>query len=203
MAIGRAVPRRAGARGRRRCRTIRGAFTSARSTAACGGPTMPAAPGSRSSTRSMSARSARSRSRRPRPKTIYVGTGEADMRSDIAQGIGMFRSDRWRRDLDSRSGSRDTQQIGEDPGRSAQSRMCCSSPRSAILTARMPSAACSARRDGGAHWTKTLFKDADTGAIDLAFEPGNPERRLCRSVADAAAAVEHLSAVERAGQRPL
>jgi hypothetical protein len=26
------------------------------------------------------------------PKLIYVGSGEADMRSDIAQGIGMFRS---------------------------------------------------------------------------------------------------------------
>jgi len=26
------------------------------------------------------------------PKVIYVGTGEADMRSDIAQGAGMFRS---------------------------------------------------------------------------------------------------------------
>ena len=24
------------------------------------------------------------------------------------------------------------------------------------------------------HWTKTLFKDADTGAIDMAFDPGNP-----------------------------
>ena len=28
--------------------------------------------------------------------------------------------------------------------------------------------------DGGRHWTKTLFKDANTGAIDMAFEPGNP-----------------------------
>ena len=26
------------------------------------------------------------------PKTLYVGTGEADMRSDIAQGVGMFKS---------------------------------------------------------------------------------------------------------------
>ena len=29
--------------------------------------------------------------------------------------------------------------------------------------------------DGGAHWSKVLYKDADTGAIDLAFEPGDPD----------------------------
>src|SRR5437763_6456 len=28
--------------------------------------------------------------------------------------------------------------------------------------------------DGGRTWAKTLYKDADTGAIDLAFQPGNP-----------------------------
>src|SRR5262249_59015690 len=32
--------------------------------------------------------------------------------------------------------------------------------------------------DGGATWTKVLFKDADTGAIDLAFQPGNPRTLL-------------------------
>src|SRR5438309_1284126 len=46
------------------------------------------------------------------PKTIYVGTGEADMRSDIAQGIGMFRSDdggaTW-----TAIGLSDSQQIGK------------------------------------------------------------------------------------------
>ena len=26
------------------------------------------------------------------PNTLYIGTGEADMRSDIAQGIGLFKS---------------------------------------------------------------------------------------------------------------
>src|SRR5438270_759183 len=29
--------------------------------------------------------------------------------------------------------------------------------------------------DGGAHWTKVLYKDANTGAIDLTFEPGDPQ----------------------------
>ena len=29
--------------------------------------------------------------------------------------------------------------------------------------------------DGGATWTKVLFRNADTGAADMAFEPGNPD----------------------------
>jgi len=29
--------------------------------------------------------------------------------------------------------------------------------------------------DGGRSWTKTLFRNADTGAIDLVFRPGNPD----------------------------
>ena len=45
------------------------------------------------------------------PSTIYVGTGEADMRSDIAQGVGMFRSTdggaHW-----AAAGLTDTRQIG-------------------------------------------------------------------------------------------
>ena len=105
------------------------------------------------------------------PKIIYVGTGEADMRSDIAQGIGMFRSDdggaRW-----AAIGLTDTQQIGKilvDP-RNSQ----------VLLVAALghpygPNDERGVFRstDGGRHWTKTLFKDANTGAIDMAFEPGN------------------------------
>ena len=58
-------------------------------------------------------------------------------------------------------------------------------------------------RDGGATWQRVLGNDDATGAIDLAFEPGNPRRDLRGDVADAAHAVEHLSAGERARQRPV
>ena len=56
-------------------------------------------------------------------------------------------------------------------------------------------------RDGGRTWQKVLGKDDDTGAIDLAFEPGNPRGDLRRALADAAPALEHLPALERPGQR--
>src|SRR6266508_617671 len=45
------------------------------------------------------------------PKVNYVGSGEADMRSDIAQGDGMYKSaDAWK--TGTKIGLPDTQQIG-------------------------------------------------------------------------------------------
>ena len=107
------------------------------------------------------------------PKTLYVGTGEADMRSDIAQGIGMFKSMdggvTW-----SAIGLKDTQAIARiavdprDPDR--------------LLVAALghpygPNAERGVFRsiDGGRTWTKTLFRNADTGAIDLVRQPDNPD----------------------------
>ena len=49
------------------------------------------------------------------------------------------------------------------------------SPRSAIRTARIRSAASSRPTDGGKTWTKVLFRDDKTGAVDLAMDPKNPD----------------------------
>ena len=107
------------------------------------------------------------------PRVIYVGTGEADMRSDIAQGDGMFRSDdggaTWRP-----IGLADSQQIGRilvDPR----------DPQRLFVAALGHPYGPNAERgvfrstDGGASWGKLLGPDENTGAIDLAFEPGRPE----------------------------
>jgi photosystem II stability/assembly factor-like uncharacterized protein len=106
------------------------------------------------------------------PNVIYVGTGEADMRSDIAQGDGMYRSDdagkTW-----IKIGLADSQQIGRilvDP-RDAKTLFVAAlghpyGPNAERGVLRS--------RDGGAHWTRVLGKGEDTGAIDMAFEPGNP-----------------------------
>lgn len=108
-----------------------------------------------------------------RPSVMYVGTGESDMRSDISQGMGMFRSadggSHW-----SSIGLRDTQQIARilvDPR----------NPDTLLVAALGHPYGPNAERgvfrssDGGRNWTKTLFRDANTGAIDLAYEPGNPD----------------------------
>jgi len=102
---------------------------------------------------------------------IYVGTGEADMRSDIAQGTGLYRSRDAGRSWQA-IGLADSQQIGRiavdahDPD--------------VVLVAALghpygPNETRGVYRstDGGASWRRTLYRNADTGAIDLAFEPGN------------------------------
>jgi photosystem II stability/assembly factor-like uncharacterized protein len=107
------------------------------------------------------------------PRVIYVGTGEADMRSDIAQGDGMYKSADGGRTW-SRSGLTDSQQIGRvliDPR----------NPDVVFVAALGHPYGPNAERgvyrsrDGGKTWQKVLGKDDSTGAIDLAFESGRPE----------------------------
>lgn len=106
-------------------------------------------------------------------RTLYVGTGEADMRSDISQGIGAFRSTDGGHSWEA-AGLKDSQAIARlriDP---RDSRI--------VLAAVLghpygPNAERGVFRttDGGRTWTKTLFRDTDTGAIDLAVRPDNPD----------------------------
>jgi photosystem II stability/assembly factor-like uncharacterized protein len=102
---------------------------------------------------------------------IYVGSGEADMRSDISYGDGMYKSTdagkSWKN-----IGLRDTRQIGRvlvDPRNS-----------NVVLVAALghgfgPNEERGVFRstDGGEHWTKVLYKDVNTGAIELASDPDN------------------------------
>jgi photosystem II stability/assembly factor-like uncharacterized protein len=107
------------------------------------------------------------------PSTIYAGTGEADMRSDIAHGDGVYKSTdagaHW-----THIGLADSRQIGRilvDPR----------NPGVVFVAALGHAYGPNAQRgvfrttDGGAHWERVLFKDADTGAIDIAFKPGEPD----------------------------
>ena len=107
------------------------------------------------------------------PGVLYVGTGEADMRSDIAQGVGMFKSVDGGRTW-SASGLTDSRQIAQivvDPR----------DPNVVLVAALGHPYGPNTERgvfrsvDGGKTWTRTLFKDADTGAVDLAFKPGDPD----------------------------
>ena len=105
-------------------------------------------------------------------KTIYVGTGESDMRSDISQGSGVYKSSDGGKTW-ALSGLRDTQQI-------ARILVHPRDPKLAYVAALgHPYGANAERgvfrtRDGGKSWQKILGPNADTGAIDLAFQPGDP-----------------------------
>ncbi len=107
------------------------------------------------------------------PDVVYVGTGEADMRSQISHGNGMYRSADAGRTW-THLGLDGTRQIGR----------VLVDPRSAdvVFVAALGHAyganadrGVYRTRDGGRTWAHVLFKNENVGAIDLAFEPGNPE----------------------------
>jgi photosystem II stability/assembly factor-like uncharacterized protein len=104
---------------------------------------------------------------------IYVGSGEADMRSSISSGNGMYRSNdagkTW-----THIGLEDSRQIARivvDPNDSERVFVA------ALGHAYGPNKERGVFRsnDGGKTWQPILFKDENTGAIDLAMEPGNPK----------------------------
>jgi photosystem II stability/assembly factor-like uncharacterized protein len=105
-------------------------------------------------------------------QVIYVGTGEADMRSDISYGNGVYKSTDGGKNWGF-TGLRDSRQIARilvDP----------SDPDKVFVAALGHAYGPNGERgvfrssDGGKTWKRVLFHDENTGAIDLAFEPGNP-----------------------------
>ena len=107
------------------------------------------------------------------PKTIYVGTGESDIRSDLSSGDGVYMSNdggtTW-----THLGLRDTRQISRivvDPR----------DPQIVYVGALGHAYSTNEQRgvyksiDGGAHWTKVLDKGSEIGISDLAICPGDPQ----------------------------
>jgi photosystem II stability/assembly factor-like uncharacterized protein len=107
------------------------------------------------------------------PSVVYVGTGEADMRSQISFGNGMYKStdagSTW-----THIGLDGTRQIGKvivDPGNpnvvfvAALGHVYGANPDRGVYRS----------RDGGATWQRVLFKSNDVGAIDLAFDPSTAQ----------------------------
>ena len=112
------------------------------------------------------------------PDTIYVGSGEGLRRPDLSVGDGIYKSTDAGRSwqyLGQRDGAlRDAQQIGAilvDP-----------KDANRVFVAALghpygPNAERGVFRslDGGQTWQKVLYKDENTGAIDLAFDPRNTQ----------------------------
>jgi photosystem II stability/assembly factor-like uncharacterized protein len=102
---------------------------------------------------------------------VYVGSGEPDMRSDITYGDGVYKSNDGGKTW-AHIGLEDTRQIGAilvDPHDANRVFVA------ALGHSYGPNAERGVFRstDGGATWKKVLFKDENTGAIDLAFDPQN------------------------------
>lgn len=104
---------------------------------------------------------------------VYVGMGEACIRGNASIGDGLYRSDdagrTWRH-----LGLEATSQI-------ARVRVHPSNPDLVYVAALgtpwgpSPDRGVYRSRDGGATWQKILFRDEDTGAIDLIMDPSNPD----------------------------
>ncbi|HWT46937.1 MAG TPA: hypothetical protein VN085_13260, partial [Vicinamibacterales bacterium] len=105
--------------------------------------------------------------------TVYVGTGEADMRDSIAFGDGMYKSTDAGRTW-THIGLDTTRQIGKvavhprDPNTvfvAALGHVYGPNPDRGVYRS----------KDGGATWQKVLYKDDRSGAIDVVFDPSNPD----------------------------
>lgn len=103
---------------------------------------------------------------------IYVGTGEASIRSNATYGNGMYRSD---------DGGKTWQHIGLDDTRHIGRLLVDPKDSNRVVVAALGHIWGSNKErgiflttDGGKTWKHTLFVDEHTGAVDLARDPANP-----------------------------
>ena len=105
------------------------------------------------------------------PNVVWVGSGEANIRGNVAEGNGIYRStdagETWKR-VWTAEGQIGT--ISVHPGNPDVA-------FAAVLGSPFgpgPDRGVFRTTDGGKTWQKVLYKDPDTGASDVCFHPSNP-----------------------------
>ena len=106
------------------------------------------------------------------PNVIYVGSGEGLQRPDLSTGDGMYKST---------DGGKTWEHLGSarrpadrfDRGRPERMKIAFLSRCSAIRTARTRNAAFTARPTAAKSFQRVLYKDENTGAIQVEFDPKN------------------------------
>jgi photosystem II stability/assembly factor-like uncharacterized protein len=107
------------------------------------------------------------------PSTIYVGTGEDDIRNDMIPGDRIYKSTDAGKTWEY-AGLRETQSISEivvsprDPNvvyASSMGHVFIPGPHRGVFKS----------TDGGKSWKRILFVDDKTGAIDLVMDPNHPQ----------------------------
>ncbi len=105
------------------------------------------------------------------PNVLYVGTGEANIRGNVQPGNGIYRSTdagrTWKHVLDQAG------QIGTVIVHPTDPEIAFAALLGHAFGAN-PERGVYRTLDGGRSWSRVLAVDADTGASDVAFDPGNP-----------------------------
>jgi photosystem II stability/assembly factor-like uncharacterized protein len=107
------------------------------------------------------------------PRVIWAGTGQVQQRWDIAAGDGVYRSTDGGQTF-TNVGLRETRHIGRlwvDP-RNADIAVVAALGH---VFGPNPERGLFRTEDGGRTWAKVLFRDGDTGAVDLASDPTQPD----------------------------
>ena len=105
------------------------------------------------------------------PNVVYVGSGEANIRGNVAAGAGIFKST---------DAGKTWTHVWKQRGQIGAMAVHPTNPDVAFAAVLGHAFGPNAERgvyrthDGGASWQQVLARDADTGASDVAIDPANP-----------------------------
>ena len=105
------------------------------------------------------------------PNVVYVGTGEANIRGNVQPGNGIYRST---------DAGRSWKHVFDQQGQIGKIVVHPTNPEIAFAAllghafGPNPERGVYRTVDGGRSWARVLGVDADTGASDVSFDPGNP-----------------------------
>ena len=106
------------------------------------------------------------------PNVIYAGTGETAIRIDVSYGDGVYKSDdagrSWRH-----VGLRGSKHVGRIAIHPKNPDIAYVAALGEIFGPNEERGVFRTK-DGGANWERVLFRDADTGCIDISLDPSNP-----------------------------
>jgi photosystem II stability/assembly factor-like uncharacterized protein len=107
------------------------------------------------------------------PNVIYVGSGEGLQRPDLSVGDGVYRS---------RDGGKTWRHVGLSDGQQIGAILVDPRDANRVFVAVLghpygpnPERGVFRSKDGGETWERVLYKDENTGAIALAFDPKDPQ----------------------------